>query len=71
LLSLATQATLTAADTPDTRSWSTLPARVAFGRVRLPAGKHAIRLSARGQQLERTIELKPGGFAALNLTVLR
>ena len=30
LLSLGTQATMTATDTPDTRSWSTLPARIAF-----------------------------------------
>jgi tetratricopeptide (TPR) repeat protein len=38
LLGLGTQATMTAADTPDTRSWSTLPARMAIGRVRVAPG---------------------------------
>jgi hypothetical protein len=71
LISLATQATLTAADTPDTRSWSTLPARIALGRVRVPAGKHAVRIHARGESLEQTLDVRPGGFEALNLTVLR
>ncbi len=71
LLSLATQATLTAADTPDTRSWSTLPGRIALGRVKVPPGKHVIRLGARGKTLERTLDLAPGGWAAVNLTVLR
>lgn len=71
LLSLATQATLTATDTPDTRSWSTLPAKIALGRLEVPAGKHVIELKARGQSLRKELEVKPGGFAVLNLTVLR
>ena len=60
LLSLGTQATLTAVDTPDTRSWSTLPARIAIGRVRLPAGKHYIDLQARGVRRRRTVDIAPG-----------
>jgi hypothetical protein len=71
LLSLATQATMTAADTPDTRSWSTIPGRIALGRVRVPAGSHSVRLAARGPVVERKLELAPRGWAALNLTVLR
>jgi hypothetical protein len=71
LLSLGTQATLTAVDTPDTRSWSTLPARIAIGRVRLPAGKHYIDLQARGVRRRRTVDIAPGGWAVLNMTVLR
>ena len=71
LLSLGTQATLTAVDTPDTRSWSTLPARIAIGRVRVPAGKHYIDLEARGIRRRRSVTLAPGGWALLNLTVLR
>jgi hypothetical protein len=71
LLSLATQATLTAADTPDTRSWSTLPGRIALGRVKVAPGRHTVRLEARGRTLQKTIDVKPGGWAALNLTVLR
>jgi uncharacterized protein len=71
LVSLGTQAALTAADTPDTRSWETLPARIAIGRVRLPAGKHQVFVSANGRQLSSTVNLTPNGFATSTLTVLR
>lgn len=71
LLSLGTQATLTAVDTPDTRSWSTLPARIAIGRVRVPAGSHVVELSASGDRLRQKLTVKPGGWAVLVHTVLR
>jgi len=70
LLSLATQATLTVTDTPDTRNWATLPARMAFGRVTLPAGPRTVQLRARGAATTRKVDIKPGGFAVVNLTVL-
>jgi hypothetical protein len=70
LLSLATQATLTATDTPDTRSWATLPARMAFARVRVPAGTRTVQLYSRGKLHEKKVTLKPGGFAVVNHTVL-
>lgn len=71
LVGLGTQATMTAADTPDTRSWSTLPARIAFARLRLPPGRHTVDLGARGTTKRRTLDLRPGGWAVMNLTVLR
>jgi tetratricopeptide (TPR) repeat protein len=71
LLSLGTQATLTAMDTPDTRSWETLPARIAIGRVTVKPGRHTIDLVARGQRLRKTVDVAPSGFAVANLTVLR
>lgn len=70
LLSLGTQATMTAVDTPDTRSWATLPARIAFGRLRLPPGRHVIRVRARGIEKRQTIDLSEHGFAMIPLTVL-
>jgi hypothetical protein len=70
LLSLGTQATMTAVDTPDTRSWATLPARIAFGRVRLPPGRHTIRVRARGVEKRQVIDLSARGFAVIPLTVL-
>jgi hypothetical protein len=70
LLSLGTQATLTAVDTPDTRSWATLPARIAVGRVRVPAGTHWVTLGARGMRKRQSIAIAPGGWAVLCLTVL-
>jgi hypothetical protein len=71
LLSLGTQATMTAVDTPDTRSWSTLPARIAVTRVRVPAGKHTVELEARGARKRQEVDLKPNDWAVVNLTILR
>jgi tetratricopeptide (TPR) repeat protein len=70
LLGLTTQASMVAADTPDTRSWSTLPARMAFGRVWLPPGTHSVWLGARGVGKAQKVTLKKGGYAVVNLTVL-
>jgi uncharacterized protein len=70
LLSLGVQATLTATDTPDTRSWATLPARIAIGRVRVPAGTYNVELVARGQKVRKRVELKSGGWTVLSHTVL-
>ena len=70
LLGLGTQATMTAADTPDTRSWSTLPARIALGRVRVQPGKHSIELFARGVRKRATVNLAAGGWSVVVLTVL-
>ncbi|MCA9628378.1 MAG: hypothetical protein KC766_11960 [Myxococcales bacterium] len=70
LLSLGTQATLTAADTPDTRSWAMLPARMAIGRKLVRPGVHDVTLGARGNYRAAKITLEEGGWAVLNLTVL-
>jgi hypothetical protein len=71
LVSLVTQATLTAADTPDTRSWETLPARIAVARVRVPAGAHVVGMSANGGQQQKNLTLTANGFGVAALTVLR
>jgi hypothetical protein len=71
LLSLGTQATLTALDTPDTRSWETLPARVAIARVRVPAGKHTVRIDARGVIRNASVDVEKGGWAVVSLMALR
>ncbi len=71
LLSLGTQATLTALDTPDTRSWETLPARVAVARVRVPAGHHAVRIDARGVIRTVDVAVESGGWAVVSLMALR
>ncbi|HET7541153.1 MAG TPA: hypothetical protein VFK05_14850 [Polyangiaceae bacterium] len=70
ILSLGTQITMVAADTPDTRSWSTLPARIAFGRVRIKSGSHAITLTAPGGNKRQTIDVPAGGWAVVCLTAL-
>jgi hypothetical protein len=70
ILSLGTQATMTAMDTPDTRSWATLPARIAVGRLRLPPGRHSVRIRVRGVEKRQTVELTKDGFAVIPMTVL-
>ncbi len=70
LLSLGTQVTLTATDVPDTRNWATLPARIAFGRMRVHAGTHTIALTAAGGRKHQTITMAPKGWAVVNLTAL-
>jgi hypothetical protein len=71
LVNLGTQATLTALDTPDTRSWETLPARVAIARVRVPAGRHTIHLDARGVLRDATVDVEKGGWSVVSLMALR
>jgi hypothetical protein len=70
LLSLGTQATLTAVDTPDTRSWATLPARIAIARLRVRPGSHQVTLETRGVTKRATVTIAPRGWAVVNLTVL-
>ena len=69
--SLAAQATLTALDTPDTRSWETLPARIAIARVRVPAGTYPIEIDARGWKRTQKLVVKEGGWAVASLMALR
>jgi hypothetical protein len=71
LFSIGTQATLVALDTPDTRSWETLPARVAVARVRVPAGKHTVHVDARGVLRDVTVDVDKGGWAVVSLMALR
>lgn len=71
VLSLGAQATLTATDVPDTRSWSTLPARIAIGRVQLPPGPHEVEVSASSATRRVPINLEPGGWTVVSLTELR
>ena len=70
LVALGTQAVLTAADTPDTRSWATLPARIGIVRVRLGAGSHTVRVGAQGVARDVTVDIPADGFRVVNLTEL-
>jgi hypothetical protein len=62
---------MTAVDTPDTRSWSTLPARIAFGRQQLPAGPHTVSLAVAGVQKRQIVNVQKHGWTVIVLTVLR
>jgi hypothetical protein len=71
LASLGAQATLTALDTPDTRSWETLPARIAVARVRLPPGRHKIVIDARGWSRTQDVVVEKNGWQVVSLMALR
>jgi tetratricopeptide (TPR) repeat protein len=70
LAALVTQAALAGADTPDTRSWATLPARIGFVRMRLPAGKHQVQITAQGRSVTRSVEVRSTGYTAISFTEL-
>jgi uncharacterized protein len=76
LAGLAVQGTMTAFDTPDTRSWVTLPQAVYFARVELPPGTHRISLVYRGdggavQDVVREVDVKAGGFYVVSASSMR
>ena len=71
LAGLATTATLAAVDTPDTRSWTTLPANVAIARLRVRPGSHRVRVSARGITKDYRIDVRPRDWAFITVTALR
>jgi hypothetical protein len=71
IVSLFTQAAMTAADVPDTRSWETLPARISLARVQVPAGEHDVVIEARGYRREQHLSVKPGSWAVVSLMALR
>lgn len=75
LLGLAVQGGLAAADTPDTRSWVTLPRMFWVGRARVPAGRTRIELLTTGKgpamTLRGEVDVPAGGYGVVALTVLQ
>jgi uncharacterized protein len=71
IASLFTQAALSAADTPDTRSWSTLPATLSVMRVEVVPGEHELVTEVRGRVQRRKLRFEPGGWAAVLVSELR
>jgi hypothetical protein len=75
LAAAAIEGTLVALDRPDTRSWTTLPARIFFGRTLVPPGKHTLEITVRGpggwQRRKQDVDVQPGGFVVVDVTTLR
>lgn len=70
LTALVTQAALAAGDKPDTRSWATLPARIAVARLRLPPGSHQIDVNVAGRIYTSQITVADGQWAVIDVTDL-
>jgi hypothetical protein len=75
LAAAAIEGTMVALDKPDTRSWTTLPARVHVARAMVPAGTHEITVTLHGpggRETRRTrVKVAAGGFAVVDVTTLR
>lgn len=71
ILGLVVQASMAAADTPDTRNWETLPAQLSVTRVRVDAGTHRVDLGAGDRGREGRLEVPAGGYRAVSLLSLR
>ncbi len=68
---LATTATLAILDTPDTRSWVTLPSNVAVARLRLPPGPHKVVIRARGRERGYNVNVRANDWSFISMTSLR
>jgi hypothetical protein len=72
---LAVQGALTAADTPDTRSWVTLPSQVLLTRVEVPPGEYEIvvRFEGKGGKMTATkkVQVVPGGAVVVPVMSMR
>ncbi|MEE2755942.1 MAG: hypothetical protein VYA30_04755 [Myxococcota bacterium] len=71
LIGLAVEGAMTAADTPDTRSWVTLPRRFWLAYGHLNAGEHLVRVRVGNQARMRKIAIKPGQISVVNVSDIR
>ena len=75
LAAAAVEGAMVAADRPDTRSWTMLPARVYVARVPVAPGHHQVTVDALGpggrEGRKAEVDVAAGGFAVLNITTLR
>ncbi|MCA9543087.1 MAG: hypothetical protein KC613_01820 [Myxococcales bacterium] len=68
LVGLAVEGAMAAADTPDTRSWVTLPERIQVARARVAPGQRTITVRHLGRDHTATLDLQPGGWAVVNFS---
>ena len=71
LVGTTLQATLAARDTPDTRSWISLPADIYLVRLPLEPGTQEIALEVNGRVDHRTVEIHPTRLQLFNFSRLR
>ncbi|RAL20428.1 hypothetical protein DL240_16620 [Lujinxingia litoralis] len=71
LAGLAVQGTMSALDTPDTRSWTTLAADIDLFRIKLPAGRHTVAVDIGPMRDERVVDVLTDEFLLLNFSALR
>jgi hypothetical protein len=70
LLGRVVEGGLTAADTPDTRSWTMLPSHIQIYRMRVKAGRHRVRIRSGVGSIEQNVEVRPGGSVVVSARFL-
>jgi hypothetical protein len=75
LAGLAVEGAMFAADTPDTRSWVTLPSEIYVGRVEVPRGRHEVTVAFGGgaerMVVKKVVDVPPAGFAVVSAASMR
>ena len=71
LTGIILQSSLAAADTPDTRSWTSLPDGINLVRLQLPPGQHDVHLDFGDRSDTRQLEIGSSGFQLLNFSRIR
>ncbi|TDP73717.1 hypothetical protein DFR33_10549 [Bradymonas sediminis] len=71
LAGLALQAGMSAADTPDTRSWMSLPGDIRILRTSLPEGEHSINIAVDSRTDERSITIQEDSLNIMNFSRIR
>lgn len=71
LSGLIVQGTMAAADTPDTRSWSTLPSQVYLVRTKLDPGPQTVEVQVGNRTDSREVDIQSRRFHLLNFSRIR
>lgn len=71
LAGLAVEGAMTAADVPDTRSWTTAPGQLWIARRKLPPGQHRVAVEVGGRREERAATISPDSLRVVNFSRYR
>ncbi len=75
LAGLAVEGAMVAADTPDTRSWVTLPSEIFLARADVSPGRHGIAVAYEGAAgrmvVDRVVDVRAGGYAVVPVASMR
>jgi len=75
LAGLAVEGAMFAADTPDTRSWVTLPSEIYVARFEVPRGRHEVAVAFEGaagrMETRKVVDVPPAGYAVVSAASMR
>lgn len=71
LVGLGAEAALSAADTPDTRSWTTLPEHIRLSRIKLPQGMHTAEIRVGSRTDRQTVPVWEDKLNIINFSKVR